>query len=213
MLIQEVYETYHISDDLQLHMLRVTAWIYMICESYSTKGEIPLNGRDLIIAWLLHDIANIIKTDFTIYPDFFKEKWIEYWKNIKKNMISKYGENEEEATMIISKELGVSSLTREYIQINNLKTWIYPTLESKILTYMDMRVSPTSIVSYTKRMNERKNRNPNHEKIASWRRDERCKDWEKLEKEIFSSIDLHPEDINDQTACKIIEKLRKFSLT
>lgn len=209
--ISEIYAEYKIMPFLQEHMLRVAAVASLICDNFSE----PLPKEDIITACLLHDMGNIIKSNFGFLPESLEPQGKEYWQKVKDDYIKKYGSSEHEATIQIMKELHVP----EHI-ISIIDKVRFSLLCShrdgndtlmKIVAYVDNRVDPYGVVSYEARMNESKERYKNHknnpgEKI--WNQMVAC--GRDIEKQIFIKCRIKPEDINDTTVAPIISKLRDF---
>lgn len=112
MTIQDLYEKYHIMPNLKLHQLRVAAVAQTICESF----DILVDTETVVQACLLHDMGNIVKSDFSVFPDsFYMPEGKVYWQKIKEEYVTKYGTNDHHATIEIVQELGVSEKVIECI--------------------------------------------------------------------------------------------------
>lgn len=160
MNVQQAYDKYTIPPNLQKHMLRVAALSQIITESW--RGHV-IDKSSIIFTCLFHDMANIIKFDFS-KPLLFKEEESrsEYWKKVQLHFVEKYGPNIHEATQTITKEMCstpnvvslIQKLEWENIQrvINNYD------FESAITIYCDMRVGPHGILPLQDRLNNLKTR-------------------------------------------------------
>jgi len=145
--ISDIYAEYKIMRGLQDHMLRVAAVASMICDNFDE----PLPKEKIILACLLHDMGNIIKSDLSYFPDFLQPEGLEYWQGVQNEYFEKYGRDEHEATIKIIKELNLAvdiipavngfkfSLLCDHCQGNNFV--------NKILNYVDNRVDPHGVVS------------------------------------------------------------------
>jgi hypothetical protein len=213
MQIQEVYEKYSAPPSLQLHMLRVTAVAKIVSDSFTE----PVNQHNLLAVCLLHDIANIIKFNFSILPELFEPEGVEHWRNIQQQFITKYGTDERQATKEIMQELNVS---QEIISIfENLgykrSTFIHRpgNLEIKIGEYADMRVDPHGIVSIHQRLADGRKRygGPNS-KYTQEEFDKFEYFVTELEVELFTHCTLTPESITNEVVEPLIEKLRSFEI-
>ncbi len=63
--VQQIYNDYNILPLLQLHQLRVAGVAKLITESIT----IPVDAQAVVLACLFHDMGNIIKADFTYFPE------------------------------------------------------------------------------------------------------------------------------------------------
>jgi hypothetical protein len=210
--ISEIYAEYKIMPNLQEHMLRVAAVAYIICDGLYE----PLPKEDIVLACLLHDMGNIIKSKFEFFPEFLKPEGLKYWQNIKNEYIKKYGRSEDEATIQIMKELHLPdniiflagqnrfSLVCEHCKINNMNI--------KIIHYADLRVAPYGVVSYDERMNEAKIRYKTKNNDEEKERQKLITCGKEIEKQIFSKCKIKPEDITDETIKPIILNLKNFVL-
>ncbi len=208
--ISEIYTEYRIMSNLQEHMLRVAAVASMICDNFTE----PLPKSEIITACLLHDMGNIIKSNFEFLPQFLEPEGIEYWQKVKDEYIEKYGTNEEKAHGKIVQEIGVSS------NVVSLINKIFFSLlcqhkdlddmNIKIVHYADMRVGPYGVLSYEDRADEGKKRYKLKTQIEEDERERLILCGAEIEKQIFLKCKIKPEDINDQTVTPIISSLRDF---
>jgi 23S rRNA maturation-related 3'-5' exoribonuclease YhaM len=211
--ISDIYAEYKIIPSLQLHMLRVAAVASIICDNFNE----PLPKDEIITACLLHDMGNIIKFKMDVMPEFFQPEGVEYWQSVKDEYITKYGNNEHEATVKIIKELNLPgyvalladqnrfSLICEHRESDDMKI--------KIVHYADGRVTPHGVVSYEDRMNEAKKRYESHENSPRELERRRLVDCGlEIEKQIFAKCKIKPEDITDNEVMPLISTLRDFVL-
>ncbi len=211
---QEVYTEYKIQPSLQLHQLRVAGVAKIVTEHF----KLELNARDVIAACLLHDMGNILKFDFTVFPDFSEPEGIEYWENIQKEFEQKYGKDQHVATLTIAREIGASRGVLECIDIvafSKIKqTLTSGTWEQKICEYADCRVAPLGVVSLTERLLEGRQRYASRQQdIESFREDryqELVDAQRELQREIFSHTDITPEDITEAAVAPHFEALRNY---
>lgn len=215
MKISEIYKEYKIMPSLQLHQYRVAAVGKLICENLGKKFK----DTDYVVsALLLHDMGNIIKFDLNFFPEFLKPEGLEYWQNIKDEFIEKYGNDETEATLQISKELDVSLTTYDLIcsigfsKLN--QSIINPNIAFKIVSYADSRVTPFGIVPALDRINEGQIRFERNSKIKSDKKhvEEQSKALIELENQIFKNLEIDPEDINETSTATIVKELSEFEL-
>ncbi|MEX2028978.1 MAG: HD domain-containing protein [Candidatus Paceibacterota bacterium] len=205
--ISDIYEEYKIMPSLQMHMLRVAGVASVICDSINE----PVNKEDIIIACLLHDMGNIIKSDLKIFPEFVEPEGLEYWQGVKNEYIEKYGDKGQEhrATLAIVKELGLKdqvvslidrvrfSLLCEHVQANDVNM--------KVVHYADTRVGPYGVLSYEERLREA---NIRYQYNDEERRLVKC--GKEIEKQIFAKCKIKPEDINDKNVVTIVSELKNY---
>lgn len=98
MNIIEIYNKYHLPENLQMHMLRVAACSNLIMDNWNGK-EIDKEG--IIRVCLLHDMGNMVKIpeDFSNDEEFIK---------IRRKYFEKYGTNDHEINLEIGQVEGLS---------------------------------------------------------------------------------------------------------
>ncbi len=212
--IHDIYEEYTIMPNLQEHQLRVASVAQIICDHLSE----PLDTKNIVSACLLHDMGNIIKSDLNYFPEFMKEKGIDYWQKVKADYIEKYGTHEHVATLAIAKELGVNETVMTYLEqvgFSKLdKTAADNSFSKKICSYADMRVGPHGIISVAERLADGKKRYEGrpHTMNDKERYDTLVQSLYEIEKQIFKKTNIKPEDINDAAVKNVIEELKSFTL-
>jgi hypothetical protein len=158
MILSQVYEKYWIPPNLQQHMRRTAAVALQIVDAWC--GNKPPERDAITQTLLLHDMGKIIHFDFVNTAHFFGEesKNVEYWRQIQRDFIAKFGNDEHKAMLAIVKEVGVSD--RVYGLLDAFgSTPVYYKLESddwnlRICTYADFRTAPFGIVSVKERFEE-----------------------------------------------------------
>jgi 5'-deoxynucleotidase YfbR-like HD superfamily hydrolase len=205
--ITDIYQEYKIRYDIKDHMIKVAAVAQLICDNL----EEEIDKKDIILASLLHDMGNIIKVDFVHYPEFSEPHGEEYWRNVKNEFLQKYGDDEDQATMRIAKELNISedalSLLKNVVIIRLEDNSKEEDLRSKICKYADARVSPKKVLSIKDRLEEWQKRN---KKISREYMENTHRLFSDVEKEIFSKCKIKPEDITDEAIEPIILSLQDF---
>lgn len=207
MAVQTVYKKYRIFKGLQDHMLRVAAVAKIICDNF--EGE--LNKKDILTACLLHDMGNIIKVDFTHFPEFFEPEGVEYWKNVKGEFEEKYKDKDGGHTtaLLVARELGLRDEVVTYIDQVRFRLLCENSQEEnmarKIIQYADGRVGPHGVVSYVERHVEADNRYKFDDKDR-----ELVECGKRIEKQIFEHCKIKPEDITDEAIAPIVEELKNF---
>ncbi len=218
---REIYAAYTIMPTLQLHQLRVAAVGKLICDNFRK----PINTHDVILACLFHDMGNIIKSDFSAFPDFCEPQGIPYWESVKNTFIEKYGVNSHQANVAIAGEIGLPESVVALIDgiaYSKMASILEgSSYERKICEYADTRIGPRGVLSQQERMLEGK-----------WRHDKRKKEAEErlepyyvdsgfdtllhlahgVERQIFAETALTPEAINDRAVAPLIEELWAYKV-
>jgi hypothetical protein len=160
MNVRQAYEKYTIPPNLQKHMLRVAALSQIISDSW--KGP-EIDNEAILFTCLFHDMANIIKFDFS-KPSLFKEEnaRVNYWKKVQLHFVEKYGPNIHEATNAIAREMNLSPQVLDLIKKlmwEKIEDVIDSCdFESAITIYCDMRMGPYGILPLQKRLDNLKTR-------------------------------------------------------
>ena len=213
---REVYAAYKIMPTLQLHQLRVAAVAQLICSSLNTE----INERDVILACLFHDMGNIIKSDFSAFPDFCEPEGVAHWQGLKDEFVTKYGKEAHAANVSIAREIGLPESVAaliDGIKYSEMQTIIAgSSWERKITEYADTRVGPYGVLAQLERISEGKRRY-DAGKVDGPRRYYSGSDFQnllevaqKLEDQIFSQLSIAPTDINDASIAPFVEKLWEF---
>lgn len=208
--IHRIYGTYNVPKNVQEHMMRVAATAELICDNW--KGPV-LNKNDVVAMLLLHDLGNIVKMDFETKEglEMFgsEAKRVDYWKRVRKEMISKYGSEEHAVTEKMVDEIGIPERVRAllvgHIFKNNENILTSDDWEMKIAAYADQRVSPLGVLTVRERLNEAK------ERYA--RTGRRIPDLDslmgcslKIEKQLLRNLSLSEKEINDKAIQKYMKK-------
>ncbi|MEK7617831.1 MAG: HD domain-containing protein [Patescibacteria group bacterium] len=204
---------------LQEHMLRVAGVAEIITDNIDLSrpsatlpmpGEGNIDKQAIIIACLLHDMGNIVKFDFSRFPEMVEEKGVEYWEKIKQETLKKYGANSHEATRNMLKELGVSERILELVDAvgfdqgeANMQSADFG---KKICAYADMRVLPKGAGSLEDRMADLRVRYKDHPEGAE-NREVFEQALREIEKQIFEKCKIRPEEITDENIRQKLEKL------
>ena len=193
-------------------MFRVAGVAALICDNLT--GHIDKDN--VLLACLLHDTGNIIRFNLRILPDLLEPEGAAYWGKVQQEFKAKYGQDENQATYSIAREIGVNERVYELIlsvgfrkSPENHET---TDLAKKIMCYADQRVAPSGVTSLEKRLEEGRRRY-----LQSGRKEE--VDFEsyasylkKMEEQIFATCKIKPSEINESTVSTEIEKLRKFEI-
>lgn len=209
MNIIEIYKKYHLPENLQMHMLRVAACSNLILDNW--EGP-EIDKYAIIRASLLHDMGNMAKiSDDQIEDNDFKK--------IRKDYIDKYDRNSHKINLIIAKEEGLTDYEIEIIDKKSSKrgeeTLNSDRFDVKILLYSDQRVAPYGVTSIKERLEEVKRRYKNIT-LSVWSNEEKANHLIEcslgIERQIMQYCKLKPEDINDKSIEKYIEKLKEFDI-
>ncbi len=206
--IPKIYKRYKTPRNLILHMLRVSAVAEKI---YSNWNDSEIKKEDILASCLLHDLGNIVKMGNNIpsgnsdFDDPILDSF--EFQEIKKDFISKYGEDDDIANHLIAREIGVNS--NVLFIIENMSTSIFPNFrfqpgnwELKICKYSDLRVAPSGIMSVEDRLIEASKRYDfDLEKEIFYSRN--------LEKDIFSNVSISPSFITPVSCQSFISKYIK----
>lgn len=209
MNILRIYNKYHLPGNLQMHMLRVAACSNLIIDNWNGPD---IDKQAIIRVCLLHDMGNMVKIQEN------ESKDVEFLK-IRKKYFDKYGTNDHEINLEIGKQEG---LTEKELTIldgkrsrKNEETLKSNSYERKICAYCDQRVAPDGVVSIKERLEDAKVRYKN-KPLSVWSNEEKANHLIDcslgIEKQIMEHCILNPDDINDRTIKKYIEKLKKYDI-
>ncbi|MFA5773420.1 MAG: HD domain-containing protein [Candidatus Paceibacterota bacterium] len=211
--ITDIYEEYKNMPLLAMHQIRVAAVAMMICDSL----DISVDKENIVKACLIHDIGNIVKFDLNHFPEQNKPEGIDYWQKVKNEFTTKYGSDDHIATLTIVRELGISPRIYEFVDCIDTsvaeKIVEEDDFGKKICAYVDNRVSPYGVVSAEEHSLDSKERYKNHpHAFDEGRRSFFMENIYSIEKQIFSHSNIKPEDINDESVAKYIEKVKDFEI-
>ena len=182
-----------------------------------------INRREIIETLLLHDIGNLVKVTEdkfeSLFPDTYQMESFQYWRNIRKSIIQRYGKTDTEATSNIVKEIKVSNTVMDMIEkkqfVKNVDTYNNNDYAIKICAYADQRVSPNGVLSLENRLNEAivRYRGVKNASVNSPNREELVEYAKKIEQQIFNFVEGDPEQITDATIKDYVEELKKFQFS
>lgn len=209
MNIIDIYNKYYLPENLQMHMLRVAACSNIILDNWNGN---ELDKSAILRVSLLHDMGNILK----IPEDFVDD---ENFKRTRRKYFEKYGTNEHELNLEIGKIEGLSE--KELMILDgkrsrkNEQTYKSDSYEIKICAYCDQRVAPDGVVSIKERLEDAKVRYKNRP-LSVWSNEEKANHLIEcslgIEKQIMQFCDIMPENINDESIAKYIEKLKQYEI-
>ena len=209
MNIINIYNKYHLPENLQMHMLRVAACSNLIIDNWK---DIEIDKDAIIRVCLLHDMGNMVKIpeDFSNDKDFII---------IRKKYFDKYGTNDHEINLEIGKIEGLSDKEITILDgkrsRKNEQTLNSDSYEIKICAYCDQRVAPDGVVDLKARLEDAKVRYKN-KPLSVWSNEEKANHLIDcalgIEKQIMEYCNISPEDINDASIEKYIIKLREYDI-
>jgi len=207
--IQDIYNKYDIMQNLREHMFRVAAVGEMIVDNV----DFDIDKDEIIASLLLHDIGNIIKFSLPYFPEFLEPEGLHYWKKIQKDMKEKFGIDEHNAHVLISKELGMSDRIVELVDSVGFSNMCLHAESNdwgkKLCNYADLRVGPFSTLTIDERLKDGRKRYNIKTGNERWDLVE-CADY--LEKQIFEHCSINPEDITDEAIAPYIARYPKYLL-
>lgn len=198
---------------LQMHMLRVAGVASIICDNLKK----PTNKNRVITASLVHDMGNIIKSDLNIFPDYLKEKGLNYWKEVKREFTNTYGKDDHKATLKIINEIGLEKCVADIVKnlefANTLEISKSGNQDKIITKYSDLRVTPYGISTLEERFQEAKKRYVyGKNKRSESEFNKSASVWNNIESEIFSFSKIKPNDITEEKVEPLLETLRNFDI-
>lgn len=202
---------------LQLHQLRVAALARYVAGSLS----VPVKTDLVVCAALFHDMGNILKSDFTTFPDFLGDKDASYWEGVKREYVATYGTNVHEATQTIAREIGLNEEVVSLIDAMGFSRMESirdsDSIELKIIEYADSRTAPRGVLSLQERLEDARKRyegkNFSGEPTfgrARW--EELMSAAEVIEGQLFSVSSIKPSDVSESVIAPLMEELRAFKI-
>ncbi len=218
MTIKEIYKKYKVLPLLQQHLVRVA----FVGKTIAVKIPEITNTDNIVKACLLHDIGNIIKFNLTTIPEAVEPEGLQYWEQVKQEFVSKYGDDEVEATHAIIKELGISEEIKTLIfsfGTRNVKEVTESgEIERMIVNYSDHRVAPFAIESLKERIEDQHKRilkslprEEGRRKIESRKQDDDAKYL--LEEMIFKKYRIKPSEVGNPDIEKITKEFLSYKIT
>ena len=167
MNIIDIYNKYHLPENLQMHMLRVASCSNLIIDNW--KGQ-ELDRNAIIRVCLLHDMDNMVKI-----PEI--ESKDKEFLTVRKKYFDKYGTNDHEINLEIGKIEGLSEKELTILDgkrsRKNEETLKSNSYEIKICAYCDQRVAPDGVVDLRKRLEDAKVRYKN-KPLSVWSNEEKA---------------------------------------
>lgn len=210
MEISKIYQKYYLPESLQMHMLRVAACSNLIIDNWIGP---EINEKTIIRVCLLHDMGNIVKI-----PEGFSKD--ENFNKIRRQYLEKYGHYDNIINLDIGKKEGLTDKELKVLDgmqsSENEKTRDLNEYERKICTYCDQIVAPYGVVGVVERLQDAKKRYEKYP-LSNWANEEKAKHIIKcaleIEKQIMKHCKIKPQDINDNSVQKYIEKLKTYEMS
>lgn len=218
MTVEEIYDAYRIMPGLRLHQLRVATLAKCVCDSLTS----PVDTGRVVLAALFHDMGNILKSDFTLFPDLLGSKDVSYWEEVKAEYAEKYGPNVHDATRAIAKEIGLEPSVvalMDSIGFSNMESIRdSDSLEIKVLEYADCRTAPRGVLSLTERLEDARRRYEKKTDMAGepvfeherWL--ELVSAAQIIEEQIFNVSTIRPEDVHDGVIEPLLDSFRTYEV-
>jgi len=214
MEIVDIYKKFNIPPNLARHMLtvaKVVSFIQNRWHDYSAEIDWDI----LIKSALLHDLGNVVKFDLEKFPEILTNEGenVEYWKNIQKEMIGKYGRDDHAATGKMLTELKVNDLVIQTILNKSFgrsketaagNNW-YP----KILLYADLRVAPNGVEALEDRLEELRKRSSHYSSRPDY--PELVEAVRIIEKQIQEKVSITLAEISNESIRSITENFDNFN--
>ena len=208
MNILEIYNQYHLPENLQMHMLRVTACTNLILDNWTGKS---IDREAITRVSLLHDMGNMVK----IPEEGQDREFIE----IRRKYFEEYGTNDHAINMVIGKKEGLTEKELEILDgkrsRKNEQTAKSDNYEIKICAYCDQRVAPDGVVSLKERLEDAKRRYKD-KPLSVWSNEEKANQLIKcaleIEEQIMKYCNLEPGDINNQSIQIYIDRLKEYEI-
>ena len=209
MNILEIYNKYHLPENLQMHMLRVTVCTNLILDNWAGK---PIDRKAITRVSLLHDMGNMVK----IPEEEIRDKDL---IEIRRKYFEEYGTNDHAINMVIGKEEGLTNKELEILDgkrsRKNEQTAKSDNYEIKICAYCDQRVAPDGVVSLRERLEDAKRRYKD-KPLSVWSNEEKANQLIKcaleIEEQIMKYCNLEPGDINNQSIQIYIDRLKEYEI-
>lgn len=174
-----------------------------------------LDWQRIKITGLVHDLGNVVKFDLDKHPEYLgkEQTRVEYWKQVQKQVIEKYGADDHEATKRMLTEIGIGQEMQATILDksfgNSIKIAAGRDWYAKILAYCDMRVLPGGIGTLDERLQDVRERMPKYANRPDF--EELLAANRAIEKEIQENSDVPVSQISDETV-SVDEKLLDFDI-
>lgn len=199
MKIVEIYKKFGIPPNLEEHMARVFGVVSIIQKHWKGTEFVDWNMAKKMA--LLHDLGNVVKMDNINHPEFLGSEQvnIDYWNNKQKEMIEKYGDDDNEATRKMLLEIGVDAKTADVVFnkrfVNSVHTKNTDDWSLKIMYYADLRAIPFGIGTLKARLDDIQKRYLNYVSRPDF--EDLVNACNEIEKQIQINLDFSVSEINN----------------
>jgi 5'-deoxynucleotidase YfbR-like HD superfamily hydrolase len=217
MTIIDFYKQKKIPSNLQRHMLRVAAVGKHIAENWNEE----IDTNSIISALLLHDLGNLLKFDLSKGVSLFdnNEQNIDYWQQVKDELISTYGtKDEHRATIKMATEVTNNQRIMKLVEgigSSNLKNTLRKNdWEQKIASYSDFRVTPSGYSTVTNRFEDIIERYKGHNHALSYEEKtrEKMSTCLEIEKQLQQHSDINLQQLPSEKLETMVDKLKKWTI-
>ena len=216
MKITDAYTKYRINKGLQEHQIRAAAVSKIICDT--SREDLPT--QHIVDGSLVHDMGNLIKSKMDSMQELFEPEGVEYWQQVKAEMVATYGPSEDAAAKAIVQEIRLSHESVRYFNAFGIeaipRVYENGNLGEKIATYCDMRVGPFGIISLHERLDDIRDRYlAAGDVISDLARaiNDRQGILEEIEAEIFATTTINADEVTDDTTKLVQQELWDWRLS
>ncbi len=206
--IIQIYKAYGIPENLQWHMLRVTACSKKIIDNW-IGPDIEKNSLYRVL--LLHDMGNIVKIPKEEFADLA-------FQSTRKKYFDMYGKDDHAVSLAIGEELGLLKhelkLMSDKIFVNNENIFLCDSFETKIGAYCDQRVAPNGVMPLLARLIEAKERYKDKpgSSMNNPRTDALIQYAINIEEQVMQNCIIQPNDITDTSIKENIQFFMDYNI-
>ena len=211
----DLYTEWRVPPNLQRHLLTVAAVADAVLDAWFGP---PIDRNRILRVLLLHDIGNVVKSDFDNQPNLLEEEQdrIDHWKHVQAEMIDRFGKDDHVASHRIAEIIGLSrdelALLDAKIFIKNDLTRESTDYELKLAAYADQRVAPHGVMGLLDRLSEAKERYRDKpgSSMNNPRTDLLIECAVAIENQLRQYMRINPDSITQDTLSDRIATLRHF---
>lgn len=206
---EKVYNQFDILPNIREHMRRTAAVALYIIDHW--QGP-TINKDEVIAACLVHDLANIVKVDFS-HPEMLgpEAQRLAHWQVEQAKAIALYGAEEHAATdamLVIIEALDrIRKLVQGAVFANNSKTAEGVDWEQKIVSYTDVRVGPFGVISLHERLVDAKRRYAGKREFSTDKNVPVIAAAYSIEEQLGKNMNIAVDSITDETIAPYLKQL------
>jgi hypothetical protein len=190
-----------------------------VAKKVAEAQRVPCDVDTVVQTGLLHDMGNILKVQFNVFPEAWEPEGVQHWEQVQQAYREKYGPSEHEATVAIAREIGASEKVvgcidmMSFVRIEAILK--EGSIEEKIASYADNRVGPFGVLSLLGRLDEAKQRYMHRtDRVFDHVKHGQIVELSKqLEHVLFDGAACTPEDITDTALAPIIQELKEYTFS